>query len=120
MDNVDHGATLHTDEHRAYQGMDEYNHQPVNHSVGNFVVMLAHIDGIESFWSMLKRPHKGAYHKMSPKHFQRYIEDFTVCHSQREFNMIDRTINVTVGMIGEWLNWKNRIAGNGLSNGAQS
>ncbi len=117
-ENVDHGATLHTDEQAGYQGMDEYDHQPVNHSVGNYVVMLAHTNGIESFWSMLKRVHKGTYHKMSPKHLQRYVDEFTGRDNQRELNTIDQMIEVAAGVIGKSLTYKQLTADNGLRNGA--
>jgi len=118
MENVEQGATLHTDEHAAYQGMDDYDHQPVNHSVGRYVVMLAHTNGIESFWAMLKRAHKGTYHKMSPKHLQRYVDEFTGRHNQREFHTIDQMIDLAAGMIGKTLTYKQLTADNGLSNGA--
>ena len=35
-----------------------------------------HVNGIESFWSMLKRAHKGTYRKMSRKHLDRYVSEF--------------------------------------------
>ena len=34
---------------------------------------MAHTNGIESFWSMLKRAHNGTFYKISPKHLQRYV-----------------------------------------------
>ncbi len=39
-----------------------FDHTSVRHSVGEFVDGMAHTNGIESFWSMLKRAHKGVYH----------------------------------------------------------
>ena len=51
------GAKVYSDEHGAYIGLD--NHEVVKHSVGEYVKEQAHTNGIESFWSMLKRAHKG-------------------------------------------------------------
>ena len=36
---------------------------------------MAHTNGIESFWAMLKRAHPGIFHKISPKHLNRYVQD---------------------------------------------
>ena len=68
-------ATVYTDENRAYRGLP-HKHETVNHSVGEYVDEMVHTNGVESFWSMLKRAHKGTFHKMSPKHLQRYVNEF--------------------------------------------
>ena len=52
------GATVFTDDAAAYKGMP-FDHASVRHSVGEYVSGMAHTNGIESFWSMLKRAHKG-------------------------------------------------------------
>ena len=44
---------------------------------------MAHTNGIESLWSMLKRAHKGTFHKISPKHLDRYVTEFAGRHNQR-------------------------------------
>lgn len=51
------GATLYTDEAKAYKGMPEFDHEAVNHSVSEYVRDQAHTNGMESFWSLLKRGH---------------------------------------------------------------
>ena len=73
------GATIYTDEGGGYQGLP-FNHQTVCHGVGEYVSEMAHTNGIESFWSMLKRAHKGTFHKISPKHLQRYVNEFLLIH----------------------------------------
>lgn len=52
------GAMIYTDEARAYRGMDR-PHETVNHSVGQWVNGMAHTNGMESFWAMLKRGYHG-------------------------------------------------------------
>ena len=47
------GATVYTDEHRSYEALD--HHEAVKHSVREYVKDQAHTNGIESFWSTLKR-----------------------------------------------------------------
>ena len=83
-EHVEPGATLYTDEAKAYKGMPEFDHEAVNHSVGEYVDGMAHTNGIESFWSMLKRAHKGTFHKISPKHLDRYVHEFAGKHNIRD------------------------------------
>ena len=47
------GATVYTDEARAYDGLE--NRESVKHSVGQYVDGMAHTNGVESFWALLKR-----------------------------------------------------------------
>ena len=64
-----------------YHGMPGFDHESVKHSVGEYVDGMAHINGIESFWSMLKRGYHGTYHRMSAKHLQRYVDEFSSRHN---------------------------------------
>ena len=83
-ESVDPGSTVYTDDHGGYRGLcSAYQHRKVRHSVGEYVNGQAHTNGIESFWSMLKRGHKGVYHKMSPKHLHRYVDEFAGRHNIR-------------------------------------
>ena len=59
------GATVYTDEHRGYKGLAD--HEAVKHSVGEFVNGLAHTQGVESFWSMLKRGYHGVFPPDEPQ-----------------------------------------------------
>ena len=74
-DSAAKGATVYTDDAKAYKGMP-FDHESVRHSVGEYVRDMAHTNGIESFWAMLKRAHKGVYHKISAKHLHRYVDEF--------------------------------------------
>ena len=102
------GAKLYTDDAAAYKGLE--NHETVKHSVREYVNGQAHTNGIESFWSMLKRGYHGVYHKMSEKHLQRYVDEFAGRHNMREMDTIDQMRHVVAGMIGKRLMYKELIA----------
>ena len=51
-------AKVFTDDASAYKGIPN-PHEAVKHSVSEYVSGMAHTNGIESFWAMLKRAHKG-------------------------------------------------------------
>ena len=76
-------------------------------------------NGIESFWSMLKRAHKGTFHKLSAKHMQRYVEEFCGRHNVRELDTADQMLLVARAMRGKRLRYRNLVADNGLSSGAR-
>ena len=118
---IDHaapGATVYTDEAKAYQGMP-FKHQSVRHSTGEYVNGMAHTNGIESFWSVLKRAHKGVYHKISPKHLQRYLYQFAGKHNMRNMDTAEQMTMMVAGMIGRRLKYRDLIADNGLDSGAR-
>lgn len=118
-ENVETGATVYTDEARAYQGMNDFIHEAVNHSVSEYVRDMAHTNGIESFWAVLKRAHKGVYHKFSVKHLQRYVTDFAGRHGVRNADTIKQMEHIVAGMVGKRLTYKALKADNGLSSGAR-
>ena len=74
---VEPGSTLCSDEHSAYKGMPEFTHKVVTHSAKQFVDGMAHTNGIESVWALLKRGFYGVYHSFSAKHLQRYLDEVT-------------------------------------------
>lgn len=75
------GATVITDEHRGYQGLQSHNHLTVNHSAGEYVRGMASTNGIESFWALLKRGFIGVYHQMSVPHLDKYVNEFSFRHN---------------------------------------
>ena len=102
------GATVYTDDAAAYKGMP-FDHEAVRHSVGEYVRDMAHTNGIESFWAMLKRGYQGTYHKMSPKHLQRYVNEFSGRHGIRERDTLDQMNAVVAGMVGKRLMYKDLV-----------
>ncbi|MYI68552.1 MAG: IS1595 family transposase [Boseongicola sp. SB0673_bin_14] len=118
-DHVDEDAKVYTDEAKAYKGMP-FDHEAVNHSVSEYVREQAHTNGIESHWAMMKRSHEGIYHKMSPKHLQRYCDEFSGRHGLRNQDTIDQMKGTVAGMVGKRLLYRELVADNGLSNGLAS
>lgn len=74
---------------------------------------------MESFWSMIKRSYTGTFHKISPKHLERYILEFASRHNLRENGTIDIMGAVFDGGIGKRLRYKELTADNGPSSGAR-
>ena len=101
-ENVSPEAKVYTDDHRSYIGLP-YDHESVNHSVGEYVREKAHTNGIESFWAMLKRGYNGTYHRISKKHLKRYVTEFTGRHNVREMDTINQMAFLAKGMVGKHL-----------------
>ena len=118
-ENVEPGATLYTDEAAAYQGEWGYDHEAVKHSVGEYVRGMASTNGVESFWSMLKRAHKGTFHKISPKHLNRYVQEFAGKHNFRESGTLTQMRDTVARLVGHRLLYQDLIAANGLPSHAR-
>ncbi len=68
---------------------------------------------------MLKRAHKGTFHKLSPKHLQKYVTEFALKHNIREADTADQMVSIVAGLIGRRLLYRDLIADNGLSSGSR-
>ena len=102
------GAKIYTDEGGAYYGLP--NRESVQHGVGEWVRDMAHTNGVESFWSMLKRAHKGVYHQLSAKHLQRYVAEFAGRHNIRELDTLEQMEHVVAGLVGRRLMYRDLVA----------
>jgi len=75
--NVAKGSILMTDENQAYRNMDSnYDHRMVCHKDGEFAIGINNdttVNGVENYWSHLKRMVMGTYHQISPKHLNKYV-----------------------------------------------
>ena len=96
------GATVYTDDHGGYQGMP-FEHETVKHSISEYVNGMAHTNGIESFWALLKRGYHGTFHHMSEKHLGRYVTEFSGRHNDRERDTLDQMAAIVAGMVGKRL-----------------
>ena len=81
----------------------------VIHSKGQFSTDGSHTNGIESFWSMIKRAYKGTYHKMSPKHLQRYVDEFVGRHNIRDKDTLEQMEDLVARMVGKRLLYRDLV-----------
>lgn len=84
-ESVEPGSQLVTDEYAGYEKVGkDYEHKTVTHSKLQYVDGLAHTNSIENFWSLFKRGVVGQFHKVSEKHLDRYLYEFTYRHNGRD------------------------------------
>lgn len=106
-DYVVHGSTVHTDEHGGYVGLnDAFTHKVINHAEcyarGN-----VHTNGMENFWSVLKRAIKGTYVSVEPFHLFRYLDEQVFRFNERKDADGDRGrfLRAIAGLAGKRLTW---------------
>lgn len=107
-DHAQADAMKYTDELLAYKGLE--NHETCQHSLSEWVRDQAHTNGIESFWSMLKRGYYGTFHHVSAKHLHRYVNEFAGRHNVRDKDTIDQMRDLVAGMTGKRLMYAQLIA----------
>lgn len=81
-ENVQKGSDIHSDEHAETWRMDEYTHNIVNH-LETYVNGNIHTNGIENFWSLLKRGIGGTYVSVEPFHLFRYVDEQAFRYNNR-------------------------------------
>jgi transposase-like protein len=84
LNNVEKGSTVYSDGFGAYTALPglEFVHDTVNH-VNEYVRGQVHTQGIENFWSLLKRGLKGTYVAVEPFHLDRYVDEQVFRYNNR-------------------------------------
>lgn len=109
-ENIEFAATLITDESNTYNPLnDTYYHHSVNHSRQEYVRGLFHTNSVEGSFSHLKRMVYGIYHQISPKHCQRYLEEFMYRYNSRKMKDADR-FTMSLSRIEGRLDYKTLVA----------
>lgn len=80
---VEAGSALFTDALKSYEGLTEFQHQVVDHAV-EYVRDNVHTNGMENFWSLLKRGLNGTYVSVEPFHLFRYLDEQTYRYNNRK------------------------------------
>lgn len=102
LDNVKFGSKLYTDNAVAYDKMQwRYIHEVVSHT-DEYVRGQVHTNGMENFWSLLKRTLKGSYVAVEPFHLERYVDEqvFRFNNRSTKDNPIDDRDRFDLAMFG--------------------
>jgi transposase-like protein len=81
--NVDAGTKIYSDEHGHHWRMSEFEHEIVNH-LEKYVDGNIHTNGLENFWSLLKRTLSGTYVSVEPFHLFRYVDEQAFRYNNRK------------------------------------
>lgn len=85
LKNVAPGSTVNTDSLRSYRTLGKlgYNHVAVNHEDKQWAIGIHNTNSIEGFWSHLKRGLSSTHCAVSPKHLQKYVDEFSFRFNNR-------------------------------------
>jgi len=122
--NVEAGSLVCTDALKSYEGLDaEYIHEAVDHAV-EYVRGNVHTNGLENYWSLLKRSIKGTYVSVEPFHLFRYLDEQAYRYNERKRadGTVkpdgERFVEVVSGIIGKRLTYA-KLTGNAPEAGTE-
>jgi transposase-like protein len=103
---VEAGSEVYTDAHRSYLGLStNYVHEFTDHAE-EYVRGNVHTNGIENFWSLLKRSIKGTYVSVEPFHLFRYLDEQAFRFNERKGKDADRFIKTVKSVSGKRLTYE--------------
>ncbi|MBX3283962.1 MAG: IS1595 family transposase [Actinobacteria bacterium] len=104
-DVVEPGATVYTDAHSGYRTLArDYEHATIDHAT-HYVDGQVHTNGMENFWSLLKRGLHGTYISVEAFHLFRYIDERVFTFNHREATDLGRFSTVVEMAAGRRLTW---------------
>ena len=105
-ENVMPGNPVYTDALRSYEGLDsDYMHGVIDH-VHQYVDGRVHTNGMENFWSLLKRTLAGTYVAVEPKHLDRYLDEQVFRFNKRKGSDGTRFLETILNVVGKRLQYK--------------
>lgn len=103
---VEPGAEIYTDALASYNDLDsDYTHQVIDHAE-SYVRGKVHTNGLENFWSLLKRGIKGTYASIEPFHLFRYLDEQALRFNARKLTDAGRFVAVLRTIVGRRLTYK--------------
>jgi transposase-like protein len=108
---VDKKTNVYTDAHNSYKSLTEegFQHAAIDHAIG-YVDGLIHTNGLENFWSLLKRSIKGTYVSVDPIHLFRYVDEQVYRFNERKKNDLQRFVGVLRDVLGKRLTYNELIS----------
>ncbi|MGA3026842.1 MAG: IS1595 family transposase [Bryobacteraceae bacterium] len=103
------GSALFTDALKSYEGLGEFQHEVVDHAV-EYVRGEVHTNGLENFWSLVKRGLNGTYISVEPFHLFRYLDEQAFRYNNRKMTDSDRFDIAVRHIVGKRLTW-DRLTG---------
>ncbi len=85
---------------KSYEGLSEFEHQVVDHAV-QYVDGRVHTNGLENFWSLLKRGISGTYVSVAPFHLFRYLDEQAYRFNNRKLTDGERFDMAVRGIVGK-------------------
>jgi transposase-like protein len=108
------GSVIFTDALKSYDGLDEFQHEVIDHAV-SYVDGEVHTNGLENFWSLLKRGLHGTYISVEPFHLFRYVDEQAFRFNNRKgMNDFDRFKLAMSQIVGKRLTW-DQLTGKAVS-----
>jgi transposase-like protein len=99
------GSELYTDALASYTGLEQdYVHKVIDHAEC-YAKGHVHTNGLENFWSLLKRGIKGTYVSVEPFHLFRYLDEQAFRFNERKDNDAGRFVKVVAGIVGKGLRY---------------
>ena len=113
LQNVERGSSIFTDAFRSYRGLHHaYTCDVINHAI-SYVQERVHTNGLENFWSLLKRTLRGTYLSVDPVHLRSYLDEQAFRFNERKDNFAGRFLKAAKGVIGRRLRCLDLIDGKG-------
>jgi transposase-like protein len=103
-EHVQAGSAIYTDSLKSYEGMDEFEHEVVDHAV-EYIRGQVHTNGCENFWSLLKSSLHGTYVSVEPFHLFRYLDEQAYRFNNRKMTDSERFDVAVRGIVGKRLTW---------------
>jgi transposase-like protein len=115
LENVGFNAHVYTDGWTGYEGLDKvknFTHKTVTH-INEYVNGRVHTQGIENFWSLLKRGLNGTYVAVEPFHLDAYVDEQVFRYNNRKVSDADRFTKALSNVAGQRLMYKD-LTGRGF------
>lgn len=108
-EHVEPKSALYSDALKSYDGLDaDFAHQVVDHAI-EYVNGNIHTNGLENFWSLLKRALRGTYVSVEPYHLHRYLGEQVARFNDRKLTDAERFATVMRQIVGKRLTWNELI-----------